>query len=291
MANVFSRSWDISKLCWNVITKDKELLLFPMLAGVFSIAFILAMLFPSVIAALVAGLRPEFTALTYVLVFLTYLGLAIIATFFNVCVVFTAKVRFSGGNATFGQSIKFAFSKFHLIFYWGLVSATVGLILHILDQMAERAGGIGRLILGITRWILGAAWGMVTIFVVPGMVYNNLTPFAAIKKSVGVLKKTWGESLVRAIGLGITQFIFILIGIALSIALFFVLFPLGIAGIIVALLVAGLYFLAVFILFGVMNNVFNAALYEYADTGRIPQGFTEESVKGAFVSRKPAGNI
>jgi hypothetical protein len=38
-------------------------------------------------------------------------------------------VRLSGGDATFFDSIKFAFSRVHLILGWSVVSATVGLFL------------------------------------------------------------------------------------------------------------------------------------------------------------------
>jgi len=87
--------------------------------------------------------RLHFDAVAYVLLGVSYLGLSFIATFFNVCVVYTTKTRFEGGDATFFDSIKFALSKLHLIFAWSLVSATVGLLLHALDQVAQRAGLVG----------------------------------------------------------------------------------------------------------------------------------------------------
>ena len=42
---------------------------------------------------------------------------------------------------------------------------------------------------------LGTAWSISTIFVLQGIVYKNLGPFASIKDSLITLKKTWGESL------------------------------------------------------------------------------------------------
>jgi hypothetical protein len=75
----------------------------------------------------------------YAIIFLTYLGLAFIATFFNVCVVYTVKIRFEGGNATFMESLKFALSKIGLIFYWSLISATVGLVLTAWQKKQARA--------------------------------------------------------------------------------------------------------------------------------------------------------
>jgi hypothetical protein len=210
---VFSRSWKVTKLSFDVMKKDKELLLFPLLGGIFSIIFVFVMLFPTIISRVIteATQSIRFGALEYTLLFITYLGLSFIAVFFNVCVVYTTKTRFEGGNATFFESIKFAISKIHLIFVWSLVSATVGLILKILERASEKAGQMGKIILSIVRLMLGLIWSLVTIFVVPAMVYNNLGPIDAIKKSVHTLKKTWGESLIRAVGLGLVQFLFFIL--------------------------------------------------------------------------------
>ena len=69
------------------------------------------------------------------LIFIIYLGLAFITTFFSVATVYTIKTRFEGGDATFFQSLGFACSRFHLIILWSLVSATVGLILKLIGNM------------------------------------------------------------------------------------------------------------------------------------------------------------
>lgn len=96
MANAFSRSWEITKLSFDVIKKDKEMVLFPLLGGIFSILFIVAMIFPTIITSVIRGdSNAPYTTFSYLLIFLTYLGLAFIATFFNVCVVFTTKTRFA----------------------------------------------------------------------------------------------------------------------------------------------------------------------------------------------------
>ncbi len=291
MFESFSRSWQITKLSFGVIRKDRELLLFPLLATIFSLIFSLAMLFPTVIALILKGIGPEaYGILEYIVIFVTYLGLAVIATFFNVCVVYTTKRRFEGGNATFGESIRFGLSKIHLIFVWGLVSATVGLILRVIDSMAERAGKVGYILLKITAFILGVAWSIVTIFVVPGMVYHNLGPFEAIKRSAETLKKTWGENLFRYFGLGLAQLIFVVLGLIGAFILFFALAGLGPAGMIAAIVIAILYFVAIGLTFSAANTIFSTALYVYADTGKLPEGYSEEIVKNAFRSR-PSGLV
>lgn len=287
--NVFSRSIELAKISLNIIRKDKELLAFPLLGGIFSIIFMVAMAIPTIIPAILSDMGfKAFTPVEYVMIFIGYLGLAFIATFFNVCVVFTTKYRLEGKNATFMQSIKFALSKVHLIFMWSLVAATVGILLRALDELAEKTGGIGKVLLSILRSVLGLMWSIVTIFVVPAMVYNNLGPFAAIKRSVEVLKKTWGESLVRYYGLGLIELVFFIMGIIMTIALVFVLSMMGPVGTVVAIAVAALYFLSVILIFSVMNAVFNTALYEYADTGKIPEGYSKEMMEGAFKNKPSA---
>lgn len=282
MANAFTRSWEITKLTLHVIRQDKELLLFPILAGIFSILFMAALLFPTLVVSFMSG-GNQWGNAAYALLFIVYLGLAFIATFFNVCVVYTAKRRFEGGNATFGESITFALSKIHLIFYWSLLAATVGLLLRMLERAAQR--GRGAFLLRIVTAGLGMAWAIITIFVVPSMVYYNLGPIDAIKKSAQTLRKTWGESLIRHFGLGLVQMAFIIAGILAGIALVFLSIALGPVALAVVIVLLVLYFLAVILIFAVANTVFNTALFVYADKGKIPRGFSADVVKGAFRAR------
>lgn len=282
MFETFSRSWKITQLSFDVIKKDKELLLFPLLGGIFSILFMVTMLFPTIVTSFMKGSGQSYGITEYLIFFITYLGLAFIATFFNVCVVYTTKIRFEGGNATFWESINFARSKITLILTWSIIVATVGLILRLIDNLAERAGESGRLVLNILTSILGMMWSIITIFVVPAMVYHNLKPIDAIKQSIKTLKTTWGESLIRYFGLGTIEFLFFLLGIIVTFILFFALAGLGPVGIIITIVIAVLYFLGVILVFNVANTIFNTALYVYADTGKIPEGFSQEIMQNAF---------
>lgn len=288
MAGAFKRSWELTKLSLEVIKKDKELLAFPILASIFSFIFIIAMIFPMVLSPLLSGDTPGIRGtVDYIIVFLLYLGLAFIATFFNVCVVYTAKKRFEGGNATFSESISFAFSKLHLIFSWSIISAIVGLILRIIDDIAERMGGIGEIIVKIINSIIGAAWSLITIFVVPGMVYHGYGPFAAIKNSASMFKKTWGENLIRAFGFGIMQLIFFILGVVVGVLLIFTGAMMNSGWMILASVVFMIiYFIAVIVIFSLANNVYSTALYVYAEKGKIPAGFTKEVMESSFAKKR-----
>ncbi len=288
MFESIGRSFEITKQSFNVVKQDKELLLFPILAAFFSMIYIIALIFPVIFTDIIASLigKEAFAIAEYAIYFVVYLGLSVIATFFNVCVVYTAKKRFEGGNSGVGEAIGFAFSRIHLIFLWGIVSATVGLILRLIESVTENAGAAGKLIGQIIVAILGGAWGIMTLFVVPAMVYDGLCPKGAIAKSLQVLSKTWGESLVRYFALGFAQAAFIILGIILGIILIVVVAPIMPVLTLVILLLMVIYFVMVVLVFQILNSIFNTALYVYADKGIIPSAYSQETLQGAFKSNK-----
>jgi len=172
-----------------------------------------------------------------------------------------------------------------------LLAATIGLILRVIEQAADRVKGIGGLVIQIIHSVLGLMWSIIIIFVVPSMVYKNLGPIDAIKNSVGVLKKTWGESLIRVFGLGLAELIFIVLGIIVFIPLLFISVMMGPIGIIFIIFIAIIYFVGLILLFGVANSVYNTALYVYAETGKVPGEYNEEQIKNAFKPRKSKMSI
>ena len=289
---VFSRSWEVTKLSFGIIKKDKEMLIFPILSSIFSLIFMAALLVPTVIMELINDMGPEAAnnpslgGTDYLFLFLTYFGLALIATFFNVCVVYTTKVRLEGGNATFWESIKFGFSKFGKIIQWAFISAIFGVILAILQSLAEKLGTVGRILVGFLRGLLSFAWGIATIFLSQGIVYYNLSPGNAIKHSVEVLKRTWGESIVRHFGLGLIEGIMVFLGIIATAVLAVVFASISPTAMIIVIIIGVIYFAMVILVFNVANSVFNTVLFVYADKGTIPELASPDVVQNAFKVKK-----
>lgn len=285
--DVFKRSWEITKISFSVIKHDKELILFPLLSGFFSLLFIVAMIVPTIVMSVIsAGASYQGSIVELVLLFLVYLGLSFIATFFNVCTVYTAKIRFEGGNATFKDSIKFAFSRIAAIFLWSIVSAVVGVLLRLLENIAHRSKGGGKILLSILRGLLGAAWSIITLFVVPVLVYKGLGPFAAIKESAQTLKKTWGESLIRHFGLGMIMSVVIILEVVFGFIFVLLATTLGTVMILITSLIVVCLIVLTVLVFGIANQIYNTALYVYAETGEIPQGFNQEVLAHAFEKEK-----
>lgn len=288
--NVFSRSWQITKMSFSVINKDRELLGFALLSFIFSAMFSVAMIVPSVLPTLLEAEEDRVGALQvyhYVLIFVTYFGLAFIATFFNVCVVYTTKVRFEGGNATFGESFKFAMSRIGLIIQWSLLSATVGLILKVLEQAAEKFNKVGEIVAKIIIGLLGAAWSIATIFVVPILVYDGLGPIDAVKKSINAVKETWGENMVRSLGLGLMTFVAYLAAIAVGVGLTILLTNMfDVVGLIVGIAIGGSLLLLVGLIFSVASKVYTTALYVYASERMVASDFNADLIQNAFKLKK-----
>lgn len=281
--NAWERSWSITRTTFGIIREDKEMLAFPILAGVFSILYSVALIVPSFVlhaAGHVAGAsRSEIEPFQVAILFATYFGLSFIATFFNVCVVYTTRTRLLGGDATFRESLSFAASKFHLIFAWSLVAAAVGLLLRALDKVAEGKSAAAQFLWSILRSLLATAWSIMTLFVVPAMVYRDLGPIDAIGESLSVLNKTWGESLVRHYGMGFAMGVCLVPAVALIFA-GVVAMQAPVIGI--PLLAIGiLATFGVILVFGVANTVFNTVLYHYSTEGSAP-GFDNEVLAGMF---------
>ena len=283
--NAFSRSLQLTKLTFEVINKDRELLGFAGLSLLSSTVFFLAMLFPSVISQIVAdGFEFEsFHAFQFVMIGLTYFGLAFITTFFNVCVVYTTKMRFEGGAPTFKGSLDFALSRIGIIAKWSLVSASVGVLLRILQNLASRLGKVGELFANILISMIGMAWGIVTIFVVPVLVFEGLGPMQALSKSTEVIKKTWGENLVKSFGLGLIHLLAAIAILSVSLGLMSLLNAVyEPAGSWIGAGIAVLFLGITELIFGVANSVFNTALYIYAQNGQLAPGFSSELVQSVF---------
>jgi len=294
MTNAFQRSREVMRLSFYVIKADKELLWFPVLSSIFSAFFSLAVLFPTVLLQLLQGSINDFTwnAIYYLWLFVIYFGLALISTFFGVCTCYTAKIRFEGGDATLGQSIKYGFKRFGSVAAWASISAIWGLLMALLQNLANRLGTVGKVVLQILRGAMSFMWNIATIFVIPAITYYDLGPKAAIKKSVETLKKTWGESIIRYFGLGLMRFLFGLLGIAvfggLSVV-FFIWVPVIWLGITLAVL-GVVYLIIMNLVFNVANMVYNTALFVYADTGSVPKGWKKDVLANTFQTKPELGN-
>jgi hypothetical protein len=263
-----SRGFRLVKVSWSVVREDKRLLLLPVAS------FICSLIVIGVFAAGAFGIGlPEegqsTNPLLYVLGFFLYVALAFVTIFFNAAMIGVATERLKGNaQATIGDG--FALARKHLgkIFVWAVVTATVGMILRIIQ---ERAGFIGRIVIGL----IGAAWNIITFFVVPVLIYEPVGVGSAIKRSASIFRERWGEQFTGTATIGLAIF---LIGIPVVLLGGLLIAVLPVVGI--PLLVIAIGVLAA--VGGATSGVFNAALYRYATTGEASGAFTVEDMAGSF---------
>jgi hypothetical protein len=123
--SALSDSWELSKRAFALVEQDKELLLFPLIAGLLGVGWI-ALSLPLWAALEHLGEGPQQTVLEYLLAFLLYLGLCFFGTFSTFCITYTTKVRFEGGNAGVGESLRFTLARVGKILLWSVARATYG---------------------------------------------------------------------------------------------------------------------------------------------------------------------
>ncbi|MEQ8423769.1 MAG: hypothetical protein RIA63_03605, partial [Cyclobacteriaceae bacterium] len=91
----------------------------------------------------------------------------------------------------------------------------------------------------------------------------------------------------RSIGLGLVQFFTFFLVVLLSGGLIYILAGLfELTGAIIGVGVGLLLLLLVGLIFNVANMIFNTALYVYATSNIVANGFDEEVVRGAFKARE-----
>ncbi len=269
MFETFGRSWQLVKESFNVLKKDKEIMLFPILSGAVSILVFATFILPIFLAS---NFDFNGSIFTYVVLFLYYLVSYFVVIFFNVGLITCANIRLNGGDPTFMEGIRSAFKNIHKILIWALISATVGLIL---KATSERSRGLGRLAISL----LGIAWNLLTFFVIPVMIFENTSVIESIKRSGAIFRKTWGENFVGQFSIGAVFAVFGLLGI-IPIILAIVSGSLAIA--VVLFGIAILYWVILAIISSSLNGIFTVALYNFATKGTAPAGFSEDVIRNAW---------
>lgn len=265
-----ARSWQMAKQSYGVLMKDKELMLLPLMSGICVVAILASFVFGM---GLHQGDAAAFDSQQgqikmAVVGFLFYVVSYTIAFFFQAALVAGALERMRGGDPTLGSALGAASKRFGSLLMWGVVSATVGMILRAIQ---DRSKFVGKLVAGL----LGAAWTLATFFVVPVLVMERMSIGASFKESARLFKQTWGETLSGTIGFGLFGFL-----LALPVGLITYLL-LGVNQT-AAIVVGVLGFSAIGVFMSALQGVFVASLYRYAKDEQAPLGFESGQLEKVF---------
>ena len=272
-------SWALAKTSWGVLRADKTLGAIPAISALVSIVAlaVFAGLFFLVGVDLdsnstdSAAMKPA----GYVIGAVAYVVFALITVYFQSALVAGANESLSGGNATLGKSIGAASAKLHRILPWAIVTATVSLII----SQLERQGWLG----AIVGSLLGMAWNVVTFLTIPIIMFEDVGPVAALKRSGQIFKQTWGENLVAQVGFGLIGFVAIIPAVVIG--------GLGIAtgnavGIGVGIAIAVAWIAIVNVVLAALSGIYRTALYRYAVEGQAPPAFAGADLSHAFAPKR-----
>lgn len=259
------RGWELMKMSLGVVRSDKELLIFPILSMVLSVIIILTFLG---VAFFTVGIGEFFTPPVLVMFFIMYLVLYFFVIYFNVAVVGCAMIRYDGGDPTIRDGFRTANKNIGAIFKWAMVSATVGLVLKALERRGGLAGKI-------VAFVGGVAWSIATYFILPVLVFEKTGVFGSVRRSVEIMRKTWGEAFIGGLSFFVIFFLLGFLGIIPIVLGFYIG---GLNGIIVGVAIALIYWLMLAAIASVAKTAFVTALYRYATTGKVAPGFTPDSI-------------
>ena len=285
MFDRISNGMALARSSWGVLVKDKHLIVFPIVSGILFVIVLASFAVPMYMVSdqidkHMQNNNGKPPVWLYAVAFAFYFCSYFVIIFCNSALISCAMMRFSGGEPSVGDGFRMAMARLPQIFAWALVSATVGVVLKVIENAHEKVGYY-------VAMILGTAWSIMTYFVVPVLVVEKTGPIEAVSRSVCLLRKTWGEALVGKLGLGFFMFL-----LALPILAIFIVgilavgngqVPLG-AGLIVVGVLGLLIHSAIA---SALHTILLAALYQYAAEDRVPDAFERETFEGAF-QPKPA---
>lgn len=276
MFEKLSRSWELVKASAAVLRSDKELMLFPIISSVATLVVMATFLIPMFAFRV---FEHGFGAGGAIFAFVFYFCQYSVIVFFNCALVGAAMIRLDGGDPTLSDGLGAARSRLPAILGYAAISATVGVLLQALksrdNNFLVRLIGSG----------LGAAWTLATFLVVPVLVSQNVGPIDALKRSVSLLKRTWGENAIGNIGIGaafgLITFGVIVVGALLAFAAAQA--SMGLAIVVAAVFLIGVLLLGVYQ--AALSGIYSAALYRFAVSNETPAAFQGMALEQAFVQK------
>jgi hypothetical protein len=271
----FARTWQLMGVSWRMLQQDKRLIVFPVISGM-ALAVVIALFAVPAFVALGGHPKPEgpvqWSLPMYAAMFVFYFLDYFVIVFFNSALIACVLKQLDGGQLTIGYGLAFAWQRLPQILGWALLTSTVGMLLRLLE---EKVGFVGRLVVAL----LGMAWSVTSFLVVPVLVAEGSGPIESYKRSVEMLKRTWGEQIIGNVGFGL---IFGLFGVVPAMILFFLAVKAGPAVLLPVGAVLVVWLVALALVQSTLQTIYQVAIYLYAANGEAPAGFDNQSMADAF---------
>jgi hypothetical protein len=275
----FKGSLLVTKQAWAILKKDKEILWLPILSAISSavVLGIMALIYLAVVGVSDASnAGAASSTVSYALLFIYYLATFFVINFYEASIMVIAHGRMNGKDLSLKDGLSASFKNVGKIFVWSLISATVGVIL---KAIANKKNIFAKILAAV----LGAAWSILTFFSLPSLIIGGTGVLQSFKDSAATIRKVWGETFIVSVGVG---FIFGLITFGGIIVSGIILISFPYAAVVVTVVIAFIIFcILLSIISSSLGSIFKVALYEYATTGRVPEGFSPEVISS--VAKQP----
>lgn len=194
----------------------------------------------------------------------TYVVVVAVTVTCNTALACAVRKVLRGRSTGFTDGLRMALARWRQVLGWTILASTVGLLLRFLRVAARRNAssewGVG---------LLDVGWTALTFFAIPVLAAKRCGPFAAVRHSVSVFRRAWGESTAAGIGASAVQTL-VCIGTLVPLVVGHFLWQHGRDVLGMTLFVGGVWALMVVIVFGgAVDVVVSTLLYRYVTTGRI----------------------
>ncbi len=286
MFEKITQSWALAGQCWGVLKEDPALMLFPLMSAAALILLLASFAAPIwVVAHHIGTVQTEYSTTHtarlayYVLLGAFYLITYSVMIFFNTAMIAVALRRLDGEDASVGEGLRLAWDNAASILAYAVIAATIGWILHGIE---ERVGFIGRIVVGL----VGAAWSIASSMTLPVLVLENVGPIEAISRSLELMKRNWGENVVGTGGIGLAVAV---IAVPTVLPAYIFMRAAFATGKLSHIILACILMVAVLLVIGVLRTtlhaVYTAALYRFATGAKDNHGIDAGLLAGAFVSK------
>jgi hypothetical protein len=266
---------------WQMLRQDRELVWLPALGALASLVAAGIFFVPGWFLGDAVGGGGDHSWAAGVGGVLAGAAATVVGIFFQSALVVGANQRAEGGDPTLGSCLRAAWSLRGPIVKWGLLTATVGMLIRALEQ---RFGFVASII----GFLGGLAWAIASFLAVPVLVAEGVGPIDAVKRSSELIKRTWGTSLRTTLRFGAIQVVLslacIVVGVVGAMAV-----ASGSTGGeaigIVMLLAAVAGFLAMAMVFAAIGGYARALIYRYASGQPVP-GIDPALFSGVFQPKR-----
>ncbi len=255
--------WTLTTDSVGVIRNHPRLLVFPLLAGLTSGLFFVLFLFPLLVANLFGS------GVEYLVLFGLYFVTTFVSTYFSAALVYGANEAFHGNEPGVIESVQAVRGKAVPIGIWAAIAATVSVLLKALEDSDNPIASV------LSR-LFSVGWSIMTFFIVPVIVFEEVSATSMFERSGRTFRETWGETIGAGFGITLITALIGLVLVALALAISVPVAALfagpGIA--LAVFLVAGAVVFT-YVLGQTIWGIAKTALYVYAVEGVAPAEFED----------------